>query len=75
MARVFQSMMLALGSVAFALPALAQDKTRYSAQLDIGFPVPADRRQGPYRRYNGDVIDGGQGEILARESASSRVSP
>lgn len=42
MARVVQSLMLTLGSVAFALPALAQDRTRYSPQLDIGFPVPAD---------------------------------
>lgn len=42
MSRFKNWMAVAIGTFALCGPALAQDRTRYSPQLDIGFPVPAE---------------------------------
>lgn len=42
MSRFNNWMSVAMGTFALCGPALAQDRTRYSPQLDIGFPVPAE---------------------------------
>lgn len=46
----------------FQVPVLA---IYLKALRDRGFPVPTGLEDRPFGRYNGDLLDGGQGEILA----------
>ncbi len=53
----------------YSFPFLAIYLTRLAGW---GFPVPSDVFSPEMERYNGDLADGGQGEVLVRVGRNGR---
>jgi hypothetical protein len=74
MARFQTFAAVALGSAALAATAAAQDKTRYSPQLDIGFPVPAavlDLNPKPAKLRLYSAVNGGPFTQVSERDANN----